>query len=265
VTARILHVSDLHVGQRDAPEPIEALRELAVRLEPEVVVATGDLAHRGRRSQLEAARGMLESLGLPVLAVPGNHDLPYTLARFTRPFDLWTRSVGPVEPSHISERVAVLGLNSARPWRQQGGALEAAQLERLASRGSTAPGGALRVVALHHQLAAPPWRTRRKRPLSRRDTVLHELAASGVELVVSGHVHQASVAERREFEVVDGGAPRALVLASAAGLGRPRPRRRGEAVGCNVYEWDPSSITVVTHAWAGGAFSEVARRVFSRL
>ncbi len=265
MTARILHVSDLHVGQRDAPETIAALRELAARIEPEVLVATGDLANRGLQEQLEAARNVLHSIGPPVLAVPGNHDLPYTPARFTRPFAEWERRVGPTEPSYVSERVAVLGLNSARPWRQQGGALPEAQLERLTARAEAAPARALRVVALHHQLAAPPWRARRKRPLSRRDAVLHAFAAAGVELALSGHVHQVSVAERREFEVLEGGATRSLVLASVAGLGRPRPRRSGEAVGCNVYEWDESSITVVTHAWDGTAFAEVAQRVFSRL
>jgi hypothetical protein len=83
--------------------------------------------------------------------------------------------------------------------------------------------------------------------------------------VLSGHVHQVSIAERREFEVVGAAASKSLVLASVAGLGRPRPRRSGEAVGCNVYEWDASSITVVTHAWDGAGFAKVAHRVFTRL
>jgi 3',5'-cyclic AMP phosphodiesterase CpdA len=253
------------VGQRDAPEPIAALQELASRIEPDVLVATGDLANRGRPVELELARTILNGVGPPVLAVPGNHDLPYTPARFTRPSAEWERCIGPTEPSYVSERIVVLGLNSARPWRQQGGALPGAQLERLAARAEAAPAGALRVAALHHHLAAPPWRTRRKRPLSHRDAVLRAFSEAGVELVLSGHVHQASVAERREFEVLEGAAARSLVLASVAGLGRPRPRRSGEAVGCNVYEWDAASITVATHAWDGVGFSEVARREFSRL
>jgi 3',5'-cyclic AMP phosphodiesterase CpdA len=253
------------VGQRDAPERIAALRELTARIEPEVLVATGDLANRGRAAQLEAAREILDSVGVPVLAVPGNHDLPYTLARFTRPFVEWERCIGPTEPSYVSNRIAVLGLNSARPWRQQGGALPGAQLARLATRAAAAPHGALRVAVLHHHLAAPPWRARRKRPLTRRDVVLQAFADAGVDLVLSGHVHQASVAERREFEVIGAAASQSLVLASVAGLGRPRPRRSGEAVGCNVYEWDESSITVVTHAWDDTGFPEVAQRVFTRL
>ena len=56
----------------------------------------------------------------------------------------------------------------------------------------------------------------------------------------------------------------ALVLATAAGLGRPRPQRREESRGLNVYEADPSTLTVRTFAWDGVAFGEIGRRTFER-
>ena len=52
--------------------------------------------------------------------------------------------------------------------------------------------------------------------------MLARLAGAGAELILGGHIHQATIAERREFEVVPG-AGRACVLATAPGLGRPRP------------------------------------------
>lgn len=261
--ARILHISDLHLGRREAPEPVSALGELLANRPPDLVVATGDLTHRGRRPQLERAAELLEGLGARVLAVPGNHDIPYTFpARFTSSFSEWKRVFGSLEPAFSSERLALVGLNSVRAWRQQGGGLAAAQLDRLASTFAETPPGVLRAVALHHHLAAPPWRAARKRPLRHRDDVLDKLSAAGVELVLGGHVHQAAVAERREFEVVEGG--RSIVLATAPGFSRPRPRRRGEALGFNVYEWDASSLTVVTWAWDGAGFVEVGGRTFSR-
>ena len=88
--------------------------------------------------------------------------------------------------------------------------------------------------------------------------------APPVELVLSGHVHQSAVAERREFEVVEDGQRKAIVLATAAGFGRPRPERRGEALGFNVYEFDQESISVVTWSWSGDQFTEVGRRTFQR-
>jgi 3',5'-cyclic AMP phosphodiesterase CpdA len=265
VAARVIHVSDLHIGRREAPEPFSALRELVARLTPEVVLATGDLAHRGKRSQLERAAELLGAVGPTVVAVPGNHDIPYTFpGRFTRTYSEWESVFGRTDPVYESETVFVAGLTSVRPWRQQGGALSAEQLAEVATRLRNAKGGALRIVALHHHLTAPPWRAPRKRPLRRRNHVLENLAVAGAELVASGHVHQASIAERREFEVLDDRHAVSIVLATAPGLGRPRPRRRGEALGVNLYESDGETLTVATFAWNGNGFGEIGRRSFRR-
>ena len=258
-------MSDLHIGRKEAPEPVSALRALARELSPELVVATGDLAHRGRPEELARAAELLRSLGPRVLAVPGNHDIPYSLpGRFTRTYAAWNEVFATTEPVYASEHALVAGVSSVRPWRQQGGALSAEAQARAAAHLHRAQPGVLRVVAMHHHLAAPPWRAPRKRPLTRRDDVLQSLAAAGVELVLGGHVHQAAIVERREFEALEDGRRASLVLATAPGLGRPRPHRTGEARGVNAVEWDDGSLTVVTHAWDGAAFAEIGRRSFSR-
>ena len=46
------------------------------QVEPELVVASGDLTHDGRRDEHEAAARYLRALGRPLLVVPGNHDIP---------------------------------------------------------------------------------------------------------------------------------------------------------------------------------------------
>ncbi|MDQ3121017.1 MAG: metallophosphoesterase [Actinomycetota bacterium] len=265
MTARVLHLSDLHMGHGEAWEPLAALGELIADMQPTLLVVTGDLAHRGRRQELETAAQLLRGIGLPFLAVPGNHDIPYTVpARFTRTFTDWEHVFGETEPSYAADGVVVVGLNSVRRWRQQGGALEDEPLARALARLQEAPPDALRMVALHHHLAAPPWRAARKRPLSHRDDVLRKLVAAGTELVIGGHVHQGGIAERREFKVLEEGPRRALVLATAPALGRPRPKRREEARGLNVYEADPQTLTVRTYAWDGQALLEVGRRTFAR-
>ena len=265
MTARVLHLSDLHMGHGEAWEPLAALGELIADLQPGLLVATGDMAHRGRRTELETAAMLLRGLGLPFLAVPGNHDIPFTLpARFTRTFKEWERVFGTTEPQYKADGLVVVGLNSVRPWRQQGGAVAGEGLTNAMARLQEGPPEALRMVALHHHLAAPPWRAARKRPLSHRNDVLRTLVAAGTELVVGGHVHQGGIAERREFKVIEEGPRRALVLATAPGLGRPRPKRRDEARGLNVYEADADSLTVRTYAWDGQALLEVGRRTFAR-
>jgi 3',5'-cyclic AMP phosphodiesterase CpdA len=87
VITRILHFSDLHFGARGDVVLEDAMPDLLARVNPDLVVATGDLTHRGRRDQHDRAAAFLRGLGPPVVAIPGNHDIPYTFpARFTRPW-----------------------------------------------------------------------------------------------------------------------------------------------------------------------------------
>jgi 3',5'-cyclic AMP phosphodiesterase CpdA len=263
VRARLLHVSDLHAGTHEDPDPEEGLRRLVAQTEPQLVVASGDLAHRGRREQLEQAAALLRSLGPPVLAVPGNHDLPYTPARFFRPWAQFELVWDTTEPTVSLPGLHVVGLNSARPFRHQGGALSRGQLDRAAERLSAAEDGALRVAVLHHHLVGAPWRAAHKRPVSRRNDVLRALVGAGADLILSGHIHQAAASERHEFEVV-GDQARTAVLAIAPGLGQPRPRRLGEARGLHVHEADEDAIVVRTYRWSGGDWALGAERRFLR-
>jgi 3',5'-cyclic AMP phosphodiesterase CpdA len=262
VAARILHVSDLHVGTREDPKVEEALVRLAGELRPEVVVASGDLTNRGRRREQERARALLQSLGAPVVAVPGNHDLPYTFpARFTAPWREFERVWETTDPTYASPSLHVVGLNSARPFRHQSGGIRDGQLRGAATRLGEAAPGAYRVVVLHHHMIGAPWRAARKRPLARRDHVLRALVAAGADLIVAGHIHQAAVSERHEFEVVSDDA-RAVVISIAPGLGQPRPRRLGEARGLQVYEIEAGALTVETRIWRGDDWAATARRSF---
>jgi 3',5'-cyclic AMP phosphodiesterase CpdA len=262
VVTRILHVSDLHVGARDDPVVEDGLAALVEQVDPALIVASGDLTHRGRRAQHERAAALLRSPGPPVLAVPGNHDIPYTLpARLTTPWQEFERQWETTEPIHEAEGVVVVGLNSVRPRRHQSGGLAPLQLERAQQRLRAADAAALRMVVLHHQLVGPPWRSR-KRALARRDDVLERLTTAGAELIVGGHVHQGSVAERREFAAGNGAA--AVVVATAPGLGQPRPHRLGEARGALAYRVDETSICVDTYVWLGGAWQRTAVRTFAR-
>jgi 3',5'-cyclic AMP phosphodiesterase CpdA len=263
VTTRILHVSDLHFGARDDPVLERALTALTEKTAPELVIASGDLTHRGTREQHVRAAAFLARLSLPVLAVPGNHDIPYRFpARFTATWREFERHWQTVEPSFASDNVHVVGLNSVRPWRHQSGGVSDAQLGRAAAKLRQSAAGALRVVALHHQMIGAPWRTRKK-PVARRNHVLASLVDSGAELILGGHIHQAAVSERHEFEVISDSA-RGVVVSIAPGLGQPRPHRYGEARGCVVYEADATSLTVETYIWRDDDWGLTALRRFPR-
>jgi 3',5'-cyclic AMP phosphodiesterase CpdA len=262
-STRLLHVSDLHFGGRGAPGVERGLQALIERTAPELVVASGDLTHRGTPDQHAAAANFLRSLGPPVLAIPGNHDIPYTFpARFTRTFSEFERHWETTEPVLSSERLHVVGLNSVRAWRHQSGGIRESQLQHARELLARAPESALRVVTLHHHLIGAPWRSRKK-PVSMRSHVLAGLVDAGAELILAGHIHQAAVSERHEFEVI-GGDVRGAVVSIAPGLGQPRPNRRGEARGLHVYDATESSIRVQTYIWRDDDWGLTAVRRFAR-
>jgi 3',5'-cyclic AMP phosphodiesterase CpdA len=262
-TTRVLHLSDLHYGAGDDDAIERGTPVLIDRFEPELVIASGDLSHRGRQDQLARASIFLRSLGPPVLAIPGNHDIPYTFpARFTHAFREFERQWETTEPTFASPTLHVIGLNSVRPWRHQSGGIRDIQIARAQERLRAAQESAFRVAVLHHHLIGAPWRSR-KRPVARRNHVLVELVRAGADLILAGHIHQAAVSERREFEISTGG-ERGVVVSIAPGLGQPRPKRQGEARGVHVYEIDDARLRVRTFTWRGADWGLTAERQFPR-
>ena len=258
MTACLIHISDLHRGTREAPALDEALVALCEELSPEAVVASGDLANRGRVSEFQAAKALLDRLPAPTLVVPGNHDLPYGFpTRFTRPWDRFVDAFGTTDPVLRTDHAVICGLNSARPWRHQGGRLDASRLSAVATAFRDAPPNALRIAVLHHHLAGAPWRASRKFPLQNRDDRLRALADASVHLVLGGHIHQSTAIGRRAFEALDEG-DSGLVLATAPGFGRPRPHRLGEANGLHVVRWSNEHLVIEARIWHSTAFEIVS-------
>jgi 3',5'-cyclic AMP phosphodiesterase CpdA len=263
VAARVLHLSDLHYGAGDDDAIERGAPALVERFEPELVIASGDLSHRGHEDQLARASRFLRALGPPVLAIPGNHDIPYTFpARFTRAFREFERQWQTTEPTYSSPTLHVIGLNSVRPWRHQSGGVRASELVRAEERLRDAAAGAFQIVVLHHHMIGAPWRSRKK-PVARRNNVLGALVAAGADLIVAGHIHQAAVSERHEFEISRGGEP-GVVVSVAPGLGQPRPKRQGEARGVHVYEIEDACLSIQTYIWRDTEWALTATRLFPR-
>jgi 3',5'-cyclic AMP phosphodiesterase CpdA len=263
VPSRVLHLSDLHFGSGDDSAIERGAPVLIERFQPELVIASGDLSHRGREDQLASASRFLRSLDRPVLAVPGNHDIPYTFpARFTRSFREFERQWETTEPTYSSPTLHVVGLNSVRPWRHQSGGIATTRLKQVEGRLREAQPSAFQIVVLHHHLIGAPWRSRKK-PVARRNHVLASLVGAGADLILAGHIHQAAVSERHEFEITTGG-ERGVVVSIAPGLGQPRPQRQGEARGLHVYEIGEDRLGVQTYVWRNDDWGLTAERLFPR-
>ena len=79
VPMRIIQISDTHISRRHHPfaANVQAVRQWLKRTPCDLVVNTGDLSMNGAvdRDDLLDAAAWHSGLGIPVLAVPGNHDV----------------------------------------------------------------------------------------------------------------------------------------------------------------------------------------------
>ncbi|MBV7481872.1 metallophosphoesterase [Bordetella sp. BOR01] len=231
---RILHISDTHFGTEREPV-VQALLALAQRLQPELVLLGGDITQRARRSQFAAARRFVQALQRPVLAVPGNHDIPlYNLAaRLLDPYGAYRRALGVnLEPVVETDGLLAIGVNSTRPSRHKNGQVSPGQVLRVAQRLREAGPARLRMVLLHHPVRAAV-ESDRSNLLIGRDLAVPAWVDAGADLILGGHIHL----------------PYVLPVHGAAGS-VPRQAwtiQAGTAVSSRVRGGIPNSVNVIDH------------------
>ena len=150
-----------------------------------------------------------------------------------------------------------------RPWRHQSGRLRDAQVQAASDTFEGLPAATFRIVTFHHHLLGAPWRSRKK-PVAKRNRVLAGLVEAGADLILAGHIHQSTIAERREFELSTPGGEHAVVVSIAPGFGQPRPNRRGEARGLHIYEIEAEALRILTYIWREDGWGLTAVRTFPR-
>jgi Icc protein len=187
---RLAQISDCHLPQSpDKPyrglkaDPgLRAVLAAVADWRPDTLLITGDLSEDASEASYERLAEEVGKLGVPVCAIPGNHDLP---ARMQENFPY-----GPYDGPFVFEAGGwkLLLLNSARPGRVDG-SIAANDLKLLAEV-LRDDGPAL--LALHHQPLeiGSPWidKYRLQEPQELLDFVA---AHSQLKAVVWGHVHQA--------------------------------------------------------------------------
>ncbi len=180
------------------------------------MVVSGDLTQRAKARQFREARQWLDSLPVPVLAVPGNHDVPMYrwafLERFLAPLRAYRRHFdADLEPVFRDEELLVVGVNTAFHWTVRDGRITRTQLERAVARLREAPARLFKIVVAHHNLIDPP-EFGSYRPVGNAAEVVSALAAAGAQLILSGHAHVSYQAGSRQF--FPGTGPPVLILHS---------------------------------------------------
>ncbi|MBS9372395.1 tyrosine-protein phosphatase [Rhodococcus sp. B50] len=189
----VLHLSDVHargtenpysgLGTEDLFSGVDGVGRLRAavegastsRLRPDIVVVTGDLAHRRAVSTYPRLAAVFDEirthLGCPALTVPGNHDDPVAFA-----------SVFGTNPEEHVRGFRVLGVDTSP------GMLSSDELARLSHElASPAPYGT--VIVMHHPPVPSPAATLTGRELTRADELAAVLRGSDVTAILAGHFH----------------------------------------------------------------------------
>ncbi|BAV64482.1 metallophosphoesterase family protein [Sphingobium cloacae] len=255
--ARIAHLSDLHFGAHD-DRIVTAAEAWLLEKRPDLVVISGDLTQRARVAQFRQASAWVNRLraaGLPLLIIPGNHDVPLydVLRRFARPLHRYRRYISTdLCPFYEDDAVAILGLNTARSLTIKDGRLNRAQMELMRDRFAPVAPEKTRILVTHHPLFAMPigeggeW----SEAVGRHDDAVKAAREAGIHIALAGHFHRTYAQAARKMAEDAGGA-----LVIQAGTATSTRLRNAEPQSFNwlhVHRHDRIELQVVT--WDGAAF-----------
>jgi predicted phosphodiesterase len=171
----------------------EAILTEIKRISPTVVVVSGDLTQRARTAQFREARAFLDRISVPLIVVPGNHDVPLwnVFDRFLSPLEKYRRWItDDIHPVYKDDELMVMGIDSTRSFTIKGGSIDSDDLKMVKERLCELPSTYFKALACHHPLVQPPG-------YEQEDTVqgvkraLKQFAQCGVDMVLTGHLHES--------------------------------------------------------------------------
>lgn len=234
---RVLHISDLHFG-RIHPPALGALEQFLKNNEKnlDLIVMTGDWTQRARSSQYQEAAEFIKQSPLPVLTIPGNHDIPLYnfFARLLQPLRNYNKYIREFTVDTFeSPEVVIVGFRTAHKFRTVEGRILEQDIHRAQKAFESADPKAVRMIACHHPVFQPQELAKiRPRHLAR------EVLGLKPHIIVSGHSHLNWI------ELVDTGSNHQILHVSAGST--TSNRLRGEVNSFHVLNIGDGSVRVET-------------------
>ena len=263
--AHLLHLSDLQFGAHD-PVLVAAVETRIDEERPDLVVISGDFTQRARTAQFEEAGAFLKRLrdkGHKLLAVPGNHDVPLydVLRRFLSPLRRYRRHIDYTLCPFIQiDGAAVLGINTARSLTFKNGHVSHEQMQFIRETFAKTDPHQPRILVTHHPLFALPIGDGLElgHLIDDQQSALEAIADAGVDLLLAGHNHRASVNDATKLVK---GAGRALVVQAGTATST---RTRGEMQSFNRIEIDQRGARITIQRWDDARFVSGDSQIFER-
>lgn len=247
---RIIHLSDLHFGtvtdglQKDLIAHIQA--------EPaDLVIVSGDFTQAGTAAEFRLARKFLDSLNTPYFCIPGNHDIPrFGIGkRFFAPFSDYQRHISQsLFPMWEKENICIAGINTARSflphWNWANGAVSMTQLYYLENYYAAHP-GKIKICVMHHPIHKSESSSDFRTKVFGSERAMQAIKDMKVDLVLTGHVHHASIT------TIDEEGHKTVFLSASTALST---RLRRQKNGYNVINIHESVINIEVYAYDNGVF-----------
>lgn len=180
----IIHISDLHYGSEFVPEYLENVIKYIEISQPDIVVCTGDIVHKGRTVQFKSFSPFLKQIKdiTKFMAVPGNHDAKNSGLIY------FEKIIGPRRSRVILDEkdTLLVGICSARDDIGHGECGDE-QLDWLGRQFNRVLEN--RVIALHHHLIPIPMSGQKFTTVKDAGEILEFTQLFEIDLVLMGHRH----------------------------------------------------------------------------
>lgn len=188
---KIAQVADIHFGAEDV-QAIDHAKHIIKEEAPDLIAVCGDVTQRGKRVEFQKALNFLNEFEPATVVVPGNHDVPLLnmVSRFKAPFKRYERFLGHFDDVTSIKGETIAGINSARGWQARRnwaeGSVNLDDLQDLIDAHQPS------ILVAHHPFLQPPD-AKLKVETRRGDQALELAAKHGVQLILTGHVHEPTV------------------------------------------------------------------------
>lgn len=176
---KIVHVSDPHFGDELRRNKVEEAVKQINKIEPDLVILTGDLTCWGIHSEMRDAYETLSNLKPEVVAIPGNHDARNVGIKH---FELY---FGKTKKCIRTDDFVIVAADSTQPDLDEG-YLGVEQREWIESKFKR---NKINILALHHHIIPVPETGRERNVLIDAGEAIELLIRRGVALVLAGHRH----------------------------------------------------------------------------
>lgn len=239
-------------------------------LTPDAMVVSGDLTQRAKRYQFKEARQFFDRMGdLPMLVIPGNHDVPLwrIFERLFKPHALYCEIITPdLNPVLRVGNVVLVGLDSTAPRHSiSNGRIYPHQLRHCEETFAAVPKDMTRIVVAHHHFAPGHDRVFDiAMPGARR--AIDCFVEQKVEMILGGHLHRSYIGSSLDFfpgHHRDRGV--IIVQCGTTTSSRGKGRERDENT-FNLIEAGSQTLTVTHYLYLeeAGKFVPFSKHIFPR-